>query len=236
MLRRFSLVLAAVLGVVIVYQAVLFFKVGLMVVLDPPTTSFMRAQEIALAHPAPAAGRGKVVPVAIQQIWVPYDQISRHVKRAIIAAEDGNFAEHPGIDIEALEKAYDKNRRRGRVVAGGSTITQQLAKNLFLTGERSYLRKGEEFAITFMLEFWLDKERIFEIYMNVVEWGVGVFGVEAAARHYYGVSAARLGPAQAAKLAAMLPNPRFYDRNRNAPYLMSRTGTILARMGAAQLP
>jgi len=167
---------------------------------------------------------------------VPYDAISRNIKRAIIAAEDSNFAEHPGIDVEALEKAYDRNKRRGKVVAGGSTITQQLAKNLFLTASRSYVRKGEEFAITFMLEFWLGKERILEIYLNVVEWGVGVFGIEAASEHYYGISAAKLGAGQAAKLAAMLPNPRFYDRNRNAPYLLNRTGIILARMGDAQLP
>ena len=246
--RQTVLVLMAGLSALLIFQAVLFVKIGLMAVINPPITSFMRAQELALAQPpepAPAAGPRKTPPkappkaagpVEIRHVWVPYDAISRNIKRAIIAAEDSNFAEHPGIDVEALEKAYDRNKRRGKVVAGGSTITQQLAKNLFLTASRSYVRKGEEFAITFMLEFWLGKERILEIYLNVVEWGVGVFGIEAASEHYYGISAAKLGAGQAAKLAAMLPNPRFYDRNRNAPYLLNRTGIILARMGDAQLP
>ncbi len=237
--RQIFLVLMAAASAVVIFQAALFVKIGLMVVIDPPTTSFMRAQELALAQPPelpPRKASAKAAPTEIRHVWVPYDAISRNIKRAIIAAEDSNFAEHPGIDIEALEKAYDRNRRRGKVVAGGSTITQQLAKNLFLTGQRSYVRKAEEFAITFMLEFWLGKERIFEIYLNVVEWGVGVFGIEAAAQHYYGISAAKLGAGQAAKLAAMLPNPRFYDRNRFAPYLLNRTGLILSRMGDAQLP
>ncbi len=245
--RQTMLVLLAGACAMVIFQAVLFVKIGLMVVVNPPITSFMRAQELALAQPPeapPAPGARKTPPktqprsgpVEIRHVWVPYEAISRNIKRAIIAAEDSNFVEHSGIDIEALEKAYDRNRRRGKVVAGGSTITQQLAKNLFLTGQRSYVRKAEEFAITFMLEFWLGKERIFEIYLNVVEWGVGVFGIEAASQHYYGIGAAKLGAGQAAKLAAMLPNPRFYDRNRNAPYLMSRTGLILSRMGDAQLP
>jgi monofunctional biosynthetic peptidoglycan transglycosylase len=122
------------------------------------------------------------------------------------------------------------------VVAGGSTITQQLAKNLFLTSDRSYLRKGQEFIITFMLEFWMDKQRIFEIYLNVVEWGQGVFGIEAAAQHYFRLPAAKLGPQQAARLAAMLPNPRYFDKNRNDRRLLWKTNLILRRMGAAELP
>ena len=121
-------------------------------------------------------------------------------------------------------------------MAGGSTITQQLAKNLFLSGERSYLRKGQELVIAYMLEFWMDKERIFEIYLNVVEWGSGVFGAEAAARHYYGIPASALGASQAARLAVMLPSPRFYDKNRASGYLVKRTGLILRRMGSAELP
>ena len=122
------------------------------------------------------------------------------------------------------------------MVAGGSTITQQLAKNLFLSGERSYLRKGQEFIITYMLEFLLDKQRIFELYLNVVEWGNGVFGAEAAAQHYYRTTAANLGAEQAARLAVMLPRPRYYDRNRGSGYLAARTSLILRRMNAATLP
>ena len=121
-------------------------------------------------------------------------------------------------------------------MAGGSTISQQLAKNLFLSGSRSILRKGEEAIITLMLEALLDKQRIFEIYLNVIEWGDGVFGAEAAARHYYGISAARLSAEQAAKLAAMAPRPRFYDRNRNAPWLLKKTSIILMRMQSAEVP
>src|SRR5690606_30521588 len=134
------------------------------------------------------------------------------------------------------QKAYEKNRKKGHVVAGGSTITQQLAKNLFLSGERSYVRKAQEVVITYMLEFWMEKERILEIYLNSVEWGVGVFGAEAAARHYYGVSAASLTSYQAARLAVMLPNPRYYDVNRGSSYLARRTDLILRRMNSATLP
>jgi monofunctional biosynthetic peptidoglycan transglycosylase len=195
---------------------------------NPATTSFMRAQQAALREQNPKAN--------IQQQWVPYARISSNLKRAIIASEDANFSEHEGVDWDALQKAYEKNSKKNKVVAGGSTITQQLAKNLFLSGSRSYLRKGEELIITYMLEALMGKERIFEIYLNVVEFGKGIFGAEAAAKHYYGISASRLGAAQAAKLAVMLPNPRFYDKHRDSNYLARRTGTILRRMGSAELP
>jgi monofunctional glycosyltransferase len=195
---------------------------------NPGSTSFMDRQLAVLQEKDPKA--------RLKHKWVPYDRISNHLKRAIIAAEDSNFSEHEGVDWEAMQKAYEKNLKKGKVVAGGSTITQQLAKNLFLSGERSYLRKAQEVAITYMLEYILDKERIFEIYLNVVEWGVGVFGAEAAAQHYYGISAAQLGPAQAARLAVMLPRPRFYDKNRGSAYLARRTDLILRRMNAAELP
>jgi monofunctional biosynthetic peptidoglycan transglycosylase len=195
---------------------------------NPATTSFMRAQQAALREQNPKAN--------IQQQWVPYARISTNLKRAIIASEDANFSEHEGVDWDALQKAYEKNSKKNKVVAGGSTITQQLAKNLFLSGSRSYLRKGEELIITYMLEALMGKERIFEIYLNVVEFGKGIFGAEAAAKHYYGISAAKLGAAQAAKLAVMLPNPRFYDKHRDSNYLARRTGTILRRMGSAELP
>jgi monofunctional biosynthetic peptidoglycan transglycosylase len=167
---------------------------------------------------------------------VPYAQISVHLKRALIASEDGKFVEHSGFDWEGIQHAIKRNEKKGRFVAGCSTITQQLAKNLFLSPSRSFWRKAEEAVIAVMIEALWDKERILEVYINVIEWGNGVFGAEAAARYYYGISAARLSPHQAAKLAAMVPSPRFYDRNRNAPGLIKKSYTILARMPSAQLP
>jgi len=195
---------------------------------NPEMTSMMRIQREALREKNPNAN--------IQQTWVPYARISNNLKRAVIASEDATFIDHDGVDWEAMEKAYEKNEKKKKVVAGGSTITQQLAKNLFLSGSRSYLRKGEELVITYMLEALMDKERILEIYLNVVEFGSGIFGAEAASRHYYGVTAANLGAAQAAKLAVMLPNPRYYDKHRDTNYLERRTATILRRMNAAELP
>jgi len=155
---------------------------------------------------------------------------------AMIAAEDAKFVDHEGFDWDGIQYAIAKNEKRGRIVAGGSTITQQLAKNLFLSGSRSWLRKGEEAVITLMLEAMLDKRRIFELYLNVIEWGEGVFGAEAAARHYFGESASRLSAEQAARLAAMAPNPRFYEHHQGARGLDRKIGIILARMPAADLP
>ena len=195
---------------------------------DPRTTAFIEAQREALAERRPA--------VAIRWQWVGYSRISPHLKRAVIAAEDANFTEHDGVDWDAVEKAYERNLRRGRVTHGGSTITMQLAKNLFLSGDRSYLRKAQELVIAYMLEAVMGKERILEIYLNVAEWGVGVFGAEAAARHHFGVSASQLGPAQAARLAAMLPRPRFYDVNRGSPALARRAAMIERGMGSVALP
>jgi monofunctional biosynthetic peptidoglycan transglycosylase len=167
---------------------------------------------------------------------VPYSRISSQLKRAMIAAEDAKFVDHEGFDWEGIQLAMEKNQRRGRIVAGGSTITQQLAKNLFLTPVKSYWRKGEEAVITVMLEAMLPKPRILELYLNVIEWGNGVFGAEAAARHYFGTSASQLSAEQAARLAAMAPNPRFYERNPGAPGLNRKIGIILARMPSAELP
>ena len=172
----------------------------------------------------------------LQYHWISYERISPNLKQAMIAAEDAKFVEHEGFDWDGIHQAMDKNLRKGRVVAGGSTISQQLAKNLFLSGERSYWRKGEEALITLMLEAILDKRRIFEIYLNVIEWGNGVFGCEAASRHYFGTSAASLSPEQAARLAAMAPNPRHYEKNPNSKALARKTAIILARMPAAELP
>lgn len=221
------LVLAPVLAVLAI-QLYFFLQIWWWVDHNPGSTSFMDRQLATLREQNPK--------VQLKHKWVPYSRISKHLKRAIIAAEDANFSGHEGLDWDALLRAYEKNTKKGKVVAGGSTITQQLAKNLFLSGERSYLRKAQEVIITYMLEALMSKERIFEIYLNVVEWGVGVFGAEAAAQHYYGVSASGLSQAQAARLAVMLPRPRFYDKNRGSGYLARRTDLILRRMGAADLP
>jgi monofunctional biosynthetic peptidoglycan transglycosylase len=168
--------------------------------------------------------------------WVPYERISVQLKRAMIAAEDAKFVDHEGFDWEGIELALDKNYRKGRVVAGGSTISQQLAKNLFLSADRSYWRKGEEAILTVMLEAILDKRRIFELYLNVIEWGNGVFGCEVASRRYFGIGASALDAAQAARLAAMAPNPRYYERHPDARGLARKIGIVLARMPSAELP
>ena len=172
----------------------------------------------------------------IRHNWVPYNRISEHLKRAVVAAEDAKFLDHEGFDWDAIQKAILKNEERGRVVAGASTITQQLSKNLFLSGSRSWLRKAQEAAITWMMERTLSKRRILEMYLNVAEWGEGVFGAEAAARHHFGVPASALTPEQGAYLAAILPSPRKYDRGRETPYIRGRMTTISARMNAAQIP
>jgi monofunctional biosynthetic peptidoglycan transglycosylase len=195
---------------------------------NPTSTAFMRTQLEKLQEKNPKA--------KLQHTWVPYNRISVHLKRAIIAAEDANFADHDGVDWEALQKAYEKNAKKGKVVSGGSTITQQLAKNLFLSGQRSYLRKAEEVAITFMLEMVMDKRRIFEIYLNVIELGSGVFGAEAGAQRYFGVSAAALGPSEAARLAVMLPNPRYFGKHMDSNYLARRSALIQQRMNSSDLP
>jgi monofunctional glycosyltransferase len=194
----------------------------------PEQTAFMAQRVAELRERNPKA--------SLRYQWIPYDRISRNLKRAMIAAEDARFVEHEGFDWAGIQLALEKNQRRGRVVAGGSTITQQLAKNLFLSPARSYWRKGEEAIITVVLEAMLDKERIFELYLNVIEWGSGVFGAEAASRRYFGVSARDLTAEQAARLAAMAPNPRFYERNQGAPGLNRKVRIILARMAAADLP
>jgi monofunctional biosynthetic peptidoglycan transglycosylase len=195
---------------------------------DPQSTAFMESRLDALRAKKPGA--------QLRRAWVPYDRISVQLKRAVVAAEDAKFLDHEGFDWEAIQKAMTKNERRGKVVAGASTISQQLAKNLFLSGERSWLRKGQEAMITWMMERTLSKRRILELYLNVAEWGEGVFGAEAAARYHFGISASALGPEHAAYLAAVLPSPRRYDRGRITPYIAGRVDTILARMGSVQIP
>ena len=228
LLRYCALALALVAMLFIAYQTYVAIKLWWWIDQAPSSTAFMRAR-LGVMQEADAAAK-------LQYAWVPYDKISSNLKRAIIVAEDAKFADHEGFDWEGIQKALEKNQRTGKVVAGGSTISQQLAKNLFLTGERSAIRKGEEALITVMMESILDKERIFEIYLNVIEWGDGIFGAEAAARHYFGVSASRLTREQSAKLAAIVPRPRFYDKNRNAPWLLRKTEIILRRMPQADLP
>jgi monofunctional glycosyltransferase len=196
---------------------------------NPTRTAFMQERLEILRARNPRAH--------LQQRWVPYERISVYLKRAVVASEDAKFLEHAGFDWEAIEKAAEENEREGRIVAGASTISQQLARNLLLSGERSWLRKGEEAAITWMLESAMTKRRILELYLNVAEWGPGgVFGAEAAARHHFGVSAAALSREQAAWLAAILPSPRRYDRGRMTRYLAHRIEVILARMPSARIP
>jgi monofunctional biosynthetic peptidoglycan transglycosylase len=195
---------------------------------DPSSTAFMEAGLERMRSRDPGA--------RLRHQWVAYERISAHLKRAVVAAEDAKFVGHEGFDWEAIQKAIEKNEKRGRVVSGASTISQQLAKNLFLSGERSWARKGQEAVITWMLEATLSKRRILELYLNVAEWGEGVFGAEAAARHHFGVSAAALDPEQAAWLAAILPSPRRYERGRGTPYLAGRVARIRGRMAAAQIP
>jgi monofunctional biosynthetic peptidoglycan transglycosylase len=168
--------------------------------------------------------------------WVPYERISVNLKRAVVAAEDARFLDHEGFDWEAIVHARAKNESRGKIVAGASTISQQLAKNLFLSGARSWLRKGEEAVITWMIENTMSKRRILELYLNYAEWGEGVFGAEAAARHHFGVPASALTPEQSAWLAAILPSPRRYERGRTTPYVEGRVGTILFRAASVQIP
>jgi monofunctional biosynthetic peptidoglycan transglycosylase len=226
--RGLKIGFAALFGALFLVQLWFFAQVLWFARFNPGETAFMemRLDELQVKNPA----------AKLDHQWVPYDRISVHLKRAIVAAEDMKFLDHEGFDWESIQKAMEKNRKRGKVVAGGSTITQQLAKNLFLSGERTWWRKGQEAVITLMIELTWSKRRILEVYLNVIEWGNGVFGAEAAARRYFGVTAAQLSPEQAARLAAMVPSPRRYDRLRETPYLAERTAVILGRMSAAQIP
>jgi monofunctional biosynthetic peptidoglycan transglycosylase len=215
-------------GLALIYQLWIFGHVVYWNSYNPSTSAFMQERLEILRQKNPGA--------TLRMQWMPYERISPHLKRAIIAAEDSKFLEHEGFDFEAIQKAYEKNLKKGRLVAGGSTISQQLAKNLFLSGQKTPWRKGQEAVITLMLENVMSKRRIMEIYLNVIEWGNGVFGAEAAIRHYYGASASSINAEQAARLAAMIPNPRFYDRHHNTPWLSKKTGIILSRMPSVEIP
>jgi monofunctional biosynthetic peptidoglycan transglycosylase len=220
--------LVILIVMVVAFQAYLFAHLIWWRNHNPSTTAFMESRLSVMRQVKPSA--------RLVFVWVPYGKISDNLKRAVLTSEDDKFVDHDGFDWEGIQKALEKNERRGKVVAGGSTISQQLAKNLFLSGERSFFRKGQEALITLMMEGVMDKERILEVYLNIIEWGDGVFGAEAAARHYFGISAAQLNASQAARLAAMVPRPRFYDKNRNSPYLARRAESIEKRMHLAQLP
>lgn len=217
----------------LLYQLGLFVMVLTLVVRDPSSSAFMKATVAELRQHNPEAH--------LQHDWVPYERISVNLKRAVIAAEDANFASHEGVEWDAIKNAWQYNQRQaaqgGERRRGGSTISQQLAKNLFLSDSRSYWRKGQELIVTYMLEAVLSKERILELYLNLAQWGVDIFGAQAAARHYFRTDASKLSAAQAARLAAMLPNPAFYDRQGgNTAYLRQRANTLMQRMRMVQLP
>ena len=220
--------LLGVLGLLLLYQLWLLGWVVLWKWVDPGMTRFMEIRRSELQAKDPR--------VQLRKQWIDYGRISPHLKRALIVAEDDLFTQHDGFDWDGIQKAMEKNQRRGRIVAGGSTISQQLAKNLFLSPQKTPWRKAEEAVVTLMIEAVWSKQRIFEVYLNVIEWGNGVFGAEAAARHYFGVGAVQLSAEQAAQLAGMVPSPRFYDRHREAPGLLRKTALILARMPAARIP
>ena len=239
LLRWLALLLLALLAL----QLFFVLRIAAMAVLDPQSTAFQRSE----------AWRIQTEKDRLQwrQQWVSYGQISDNLKRAVIASEDDGFSNHDGVDWDALEKAWQKNAKaearaaknaaaakagRAPKVVGGSTITQQLAKNLFLSGERTLLRKGQEFVLTLLLEALLSKQRILEIYLNSVEWGEGVFGAEAAAQRYFRKPAAKLTALEAARLAVMLPRPRYFEKVPNSGYLAERAAVIVERLPNAQLP
>ncbi len=241
--------LAALTAVCLVaLQAVFAARILMMAVVDPQSTTFQRSEawRLLVEHHR----------VSWSQDWVGRERIALHLKRAVIASEDAGFASHGGVEWDAVEKAWGRNQRAEQRAArldsrqaaraaaraaapklvGGSTLSQQLAKNLLLSGERTVVRKAQELVLTLMLEGLLSKQRILEIYLNNVEWGEGVFGAQAAARHYFGVDAARLGPEQAARLSVMLPAPKRFERRPASEYVLSRAATIVARMGAVEVP
>ena len=235
--------LAVLLMAVLALQLFFVLRIAAMAVLDPQSTAFQRSEAWRIGTEKDR--------LQWRQQWVGYGQISDHLKRAVIASEDDGFSNHDGVDWDALEKAWQKNAKaearaaknaaaakagRAPKVVGGSTITQQLAKNLFLSGERNLLRKGQEFVLTLLLEALLSKQRILEIYLNSVEWGEGVFGAEAAAQHYFRKPAAKLTAPEAARLAVMLPRPRYFEKLPSSGYLAERAAVIVERLPNAQLP
>jgi monofunctional glycosyltransferase len=231
----------------------LFFliKIALMHAISPQSTSFQRSEAWRIVM--------KQGELPWRQSWVHYDNIATSIKQAVIASEDGDFINHDGVEWDAIESAWTKNTKaleRAEIrikktqklrpnaskvvkpvkIIGGSTISQQLAKNLFLSGERNFIRKGQEFVITQFLEYTLSKREILEIYLNNVEWGEGVFGIEAAAQHYFRKPAKQLSAYESARLAVMLPRPKYFENLSGSPYLSSRASSIVARMPDAEVP
>ncbi len=227
-LRWLKRLVVGAFGLLLLYQLWLFGWVLWWKWANPDNTRFMEIRLVELQVKDPNA--------RLKRQWLRYANISPHLKRALIVSEDDLFVHHEGFDWEGIQNAIEKNQKRGKIVAGGSTISQQLAKNLLLTPSKTPWRKAEEAVITLMIETTWSKQRIFEVYLNVIEWGNGVFGAEAAARHYYGIGAAQLSAEQAARLAGMVPSPRFYDRNRSTPGLANKAAVILGRMPSAQIP
>src|SRR5574343_1394086 len=216
------------IGLFVLVQLWFFAWVLVWIRTEPGPTQFMKIRLSELQKKIPNA--------RLQQSWVPYANISTNLKRALIAAEDSKFMQHHGFDFDGIQKAFDKNEKRERITAGDSTITQQLAKNLFLWPAKSLIRKDEEPLITLMIESTWSKRRILEVYMNEIEWGTGIFGAEAAARHYFGISASQLNDYQAAMLASMVPSPQYYDRKGETDGLIRQTDVILDRMNKVAIP
>lgn len=224
LLRLMLWVLLLILSLQLWYLA----NVVIWVANNPSSTSFMdlRLRELRVDQPD----------AQLQHSWVPYEQISNHLKQAVIAAEDSGFVEHFGVEWEAIESAFERNLKKGKVTHGGSTITQQLAKNLFLSPKKSYFRKAQELVIALMIEAFWDKRRILEVYLNVVEWGDGVFGAQAASMYYFDKNASELSAYQAARLASKLPSPRYFDKNRDSAFLARKITSIKSRMHMVVIP
>jgi monofunctional glycosyltransferase len=212
--KRFGLAITILSVLFIAFVLAPVTWVGLYLFVDPPANVLMLQR----------ASEGQ----SIRHYPVPITRMSPHIVRAVIAAEDSNFCTHSGFDVEAIEGAMKANARGGRT-RGASTISQQAAKNLFLWPERSWLRKGFETYFTALIEFMWPKRRIMEAYLNIAEWGDGNFGIEAAARAHFKVSAADLTPLQAARLAAVLPNPNRWRADNPGPYVRRRAAMLVQR-------
>ncbi len=227
----------AVLACALLLQLFFVLRIALMAWINPQSTTVERSQWWQTWQPAAQHSPWR-------QQWVDDAAIATHLKKAVLTAEDDLFTQHDGVRWQAIEKAWQRNQRaQARAQAGqpvrvygGSTITQQLAKNLLLSGERSLLRKGQELVLTLSLELLLDKRRILELYLNHAEWGEGIFGAQAAAQYYFRKNASQLTAQEAARLAVMLPSPRYYQRHPQSAYLQRRTQTIARRMAATPLP
>jgi monofunctional biosynthetic peptidoglycan transglycosylase len=232
-IRRASVVRGAVAAAAAAFAGLVYVYLTLpdvrpLVENNPTSTAFMELR----AREARAAGKQ---PRRAQR-WVAYGGISPHVKRAVLVAEDASFWQHEGVDYDELQKSIEVDWMRGTAIRGASTITQQLAKNLYLSPSRNPIRKLRELIIARRLEAELTKARIFEIYLNVIEWGDGLYGIDAAAGAYFGASAGSIGPSQAALLAGAIINPRLLNPARPSPRLVRRQELILRRMGAVSPP